>query len=287
MDQQIQYCTSADGVQLAYSTIGKGTPIVRASHWLTHLEYDLKSPVSGLMFLDLAHRHSYVRYDARGTGLSQRDVEDISFERWVSDLECVVDTLSLERFALLGVSQGAPISIQYAVRHPERVSHLIIFAGFARGILHTGTLEKQKRSLELSRALIRNGWGSSQEAYRRQITSRLSPAGTVEQHHSFNELERISATPEMAERFVCEIANINVVDQLPKVKAPTLVLHCRNDPLVPFQFGQEIAAHIPGAKLVPLEGKNHIILADEPAQRGFFDAVVSFLGDPPVEGPLP
>jgi pimeloyl-ACP methyl ester carboxylesterase len=143
MDQQIQYCKSADGVQLAYSTIGKGTAIVRASHWLTHLEYDLKSPVLRHMVLGLAHRHSYVRYDARGTGLSQRDVAEISFERWVSDLECVVDALSLERFALLGVSQGAPISIQYAVRHPERVAHLIICGGWARGILHTGNLEKQ------------------------------------------------------------------------------------------------------------------------------------------------
>jgi pimeloyl-ACP methyl ester carboxylesterase len=287
MDQQIQYCKSADGVQLAYSAIGKGTPIVRASHWLTHLEYDLKSPVSGHMLLGLAHRHSYVRYDARGTGLSQRDVAEISFERWVSDLECVVDALSLERFALLGVSQGAPISIQYAVRHPERVSHLIICGGFARGILHTGTLEKQKQALELNRALTRKGWGSDQEMYRQWFTSHLIPAGTVEQQHSFNELERISATPEMAERLLCELANINVLDQLPKVKTPTLVLHCRNDVLVPFRFGQEIAAHISGAKLVPLEGKNHIILANEPAHRSFFDAVASFLGDPPVKGPLP
>jgi pimeloyl-ACP methyl ester carboxylesterase len=228
MSQQIQYCTSSDGVQLAYSTIGKGTPIVRASHWLTHLEYDLKNPVSRHMLLGLAHRHSFVRYDARGTELSQREVAEISFERWVSDLECVVDALSLERFALVGVSQGAPISIQYTVNHPERVSHLIICGGFARGMLHTGNLEKQKQSLELVRTLIRKGWGSDQETYRQWFTSHLIPQGTVEQNHSFNELERISATPKMAERFLSEVANIDVFDQLPKVKVPTLPLRPRN-----------------------------------------------------------
>jgi len=155
--QEIQYCTTSDDVRLAYSVIGKGTPIVRASHWLSHLEYDLKYPVYRHLILGLAHRHSVVRYDGRGMGLSQRQVTEISFERWISDLECVVDALSLKRFVLFGMSQGAPISIQYAVRHPERVTHLIICGGFARGFLHRDDVDHEKRSLELSRALIRQG----------------------------------------------------------------------------------------------------------------------------------
>ena len=175
MHQEIQYCTTSDGVRLAYSVIGKGTPIVRASHWLSHLEYDLKYPLFRHLILGLAHRHSVIRYDTRGIGLSQRQVTEISFERWVGDLECVVDALSLQRFMLFGLSQGASISIQYAVRHPERVSHLIIYGGFARGFLHRDDVDHEKQKLELSRALVRQGWGSDKEAYRQWFTSQFIP----------------------------------------------------------------------------------------------------------------
>jgi pimeloyl-ACP methyl ester carboxylesterase len=287
MDQLIQYCTASDGVRLAYSTIGKGTPIVRASHWMTHLEHELMSPVRRSFILGLAHRHSLVRYDARGNGLSQRDVTEISFERWVGDLERIVDSASLDRFALLGMSQGASISIQYAVRHPERVSHLIIYGGFARGSLHSEDLDKQKHRLELARTLVREGWGSDHEEYRQWFTSQFIPGGTAEQFHLFNDLQRVSATPEMAERYLVEVAKINVAALLPNVKTPTLVLHSKGDVRVPFALGQEIAAGIPGAKFIPLNSRNHILLADEPAFRGFFDAVATFLGDPPIKGPLP
>jgi pimeloyl-ACP methyl ester carboxylesterase len=189
--QEIQYCTTSDDVRLAYSVIGQGTPIVRASHWLSHLEYDLKYPVYRHLILGLAHPHSVVRYDGRGMGLSQRHVTDISFERWISDLECVVDALSLQRFALSGMSQGAPISIQYAVRHPERVTHLILCGGFARGFLHRDNAEHEKQSLELSRALIRQGWGSDKKAYRQWFTSQFVPDATAEQSRCFNEAEHV------------------------------------------------------------------------------------------------
>jgi pimeloyl-ACP methyl ester carboxylesterase len=287
MHQHIQYCTASDGVRLAYSVIGKGTPIVRASQWLTHLEYDLKSPVSRDMVMGLSHRHILVRYDARGEGLSQRDVEEMTFARWISDLECVVDTLALERFALLGVSQGSSIAIQYAVKHPERVSHLILFGGFARGHLHRENPEKQRQFLELSRTLVRQGWGSDQDAYRQWFTSQFIPESTAEEARWFNELERVSGSPDMAERFMLEVANINIVDLLPKVKVPTLVLHVRGDLRAPFSLGEELATKIPGAKFVPLDGKNHVLLAREPAFRSFLEAVADFLGDPPIRGELP
>jgi pimeloyl-ACP methyl ester carboxylesterase len=285
MDQQIQYCTTPDGVRLAFSVTGKGSPIVRPSHWLTHLEYDLKSPVGRPLVLGLSRRHSFVRFDARGEGMSQRDVAEISFERWVSDLETVVDTLALATFALLGLSQGVPVAIAYTVRHPERVSHLILYGGFVRGPNHQG--DNGKHLLELSRTMVRDGWGSDHETYRQWFTSQFIPRGTAEHAHWFNELERVSATPEMAEKHLLAVADINVTDLLPKVRAPTLVLHCRGDVRMPFSNSEEIAASIPGAKFVPLEGKNHIFLADDPAARGFFDAVAAFLGDPPIKGPLP
>lgn len=287
MDQQIQYCTTPDGVRLAYSVTGKGSPIVRPSHWLTHLEYDLKSPVWRHLVLGLSQRHSLVRFDARGEGMSQRDVADISFERWLSDLETVVDKLALEKFVLLGISQSASVAIAYAVRHPERVSHLILYGGFARGFLYQGNPEKQKQLLELSRTMVREGWGSDHDVYRQWFTSQFIPGGTAEQARWFNELERVCASPEMAERHVAASAKINVVDLLPKVTAPTLVLHCRGDLRVPFALGEEMAAGIPGAKFVPLEGKNHLFLADEPAHRAFFDAAAAFIGDPPIKGALP
>jgi pimeloyl-ACP methyl ester carboxylesterase len=279
MDQQIQYCTTPDGVRLAYSIIGKGKSLVRTPHWFAHLEHDLASPVTRHMLLGMAHHHALLRYDPRGVGLSQRDVGEISFERWVADLETVVDHARLDRFILFGLSQGASQAIAYAARYPDRVSHLIIFGGFARGYFHRDNPEKQKEMFELSRALIRGGWGSDQESYRQFFTTQFIADGTTEQHHSLNEMQRVAATPEMAERFLLEIANINVVDLLPNIKAPTLVLHARRDQRAPFSLGQELAARIPNAKLIPLDSGNHMLMPEEPALRVAFNAIADFLGE--------
>ncbi len=288
MHQEIQYCTTSDGVRLAYATLGKGSPIVRTSHWLTHIEHDLDSALFRHTLLALAHDHQLLRYDARGNGLSQREVDEISFERWVSDLEAVVDAAGYDRFALIGLSQGVPISIAYAARHPERVSRLILYGGYARGLLQrVGDPEKLKQSLELACGLIREGWGSEEESHRQFFTSQFMPDSTAEQQHSMNALQRISATPAVAERMLRMTANINVPNLLQKVKAPTLVLHARDDLRVPFVLSQEIAAGIPGAKFVPLEGRNHMLLPTDPAFRQFYDAVATFLGDKPVRGALP
>lgn len=285
--QQIQYCTTSDGVRLAYSVMGKGMPIVRAAHWLTHLEYDLKSPVWRHFVLGLAHRHTLVRYDARGEGLSQREVDEISFDKWLADLESVVDAAKLDRFILLGVSQGASVSIAYAVKHPERVSHLILHGGFARGFLLAEGSETSGRTLELTRAIVREGWGREEDTYRQWFTSQFIPEATIEQARWFNELERMSATPEVAERHLVASGNIDVASLLPQVRTPTLVTHARGDLRIRFWRGEELAARIPGAKFVPLEGKNHLFLANEPAHRAFFEAIAAFLGDPPPRGALP
>jgi pimeloyl-ACP methyl ester carboxylesterase len=287
MHQEVQYCTTPDGVRLAYSRIGKGTPIVRIPHWFAQLEHDLKGPIYRHQILGLAHCHTLLRYDGRGLGLSQRDIREISFDRLVEDLETVVNHAGLERFILTGLSQGGAVAIAYASRHPERLTHLIIYGAFARGLLHRENPEKQRQMLELSRALIREGWGSGQDSYREFFTSQFIPNATMEHHRWLNEVQRISATPDVAERLLCLNADINVVDLLPKVRVPTLVMHSRDESRVPFSLGQEIAAGIPGAKFVPLESRNHIILADEPANRQFFDAIAAFVGDRPIRGPLP
>jgi pimeloyl-ACP methyl ester carboxylesterase len=288
MQHDIQFCTASDGVRLAYSTIGQGPPIVRASHWFTHIEHDLDSPLTRHMLLGLAQNHRVLRYDQRGQGLSQRDVEDISFERWVSDLETVVDAAGCDRFALAGFSQGAPISIAYAARHPDRVSHLILYGGYARGLLRRdGDPEKLRQSLELMRGLIIEGWGSEEESHRQFFTSQFMPDSTAEEQHAMNEMQRVSATPAAAERILTAAASIDVVDLLPKVRVPTLVLQLRGDLRVPFALGQEMAAGIPGAKFVSLEGRNHILLARFPEYRQFYNAVTTFLGDQPARGVLP
>jgi pimeloyl-ACP methyl ester carboxylesterase len=287
MHQEIQYCTTSDGVRLAFSVIGKGTPIVRMPHWFAQLEYDLKGPIYRHQILGLAHRHSLLRYDGRGLGLSQREVKEISFNRLVEDLETVVNHAGLERFILIGLSQGGAVAIAYASRHPERLTHLILYGAFARGLLHRENPEKQRQTLELSRALVREGWGSDQDSHREFFTSQFIPDGTMEHHRWLNEVQRIAAAPEVAERILCLNADTDVVNLLPKVRVPTLVMHTRGDLRVPFSQGQEVAAGIPGAKFVPLESRNHIILADEPANRQLFDAISSFLGDRPIRGPLP
>ena len=287
MHQEIQYCTTPDGIRLAYSIIGKGTFLVRTPHWFAHLENDLNGPIFRHQLLGLAHRHSLLRYDGRGLGLSQRDVADISFERVINDLETVVDRAGFDRFALLGLSQGGAVAATYAARHPERVTHLIICGGFARGPLHLDQPDKQRQKLETMCALIREGWGSDQDAYREFFSSQFIVDGTIADHRWLNDAQRAAATPEVAERILRMNANINIVDLLPKVHVPTLILHCRGDMRVPFNLGLEFAANIPGAKFVPLDSRNHVILGNEPANRQLFDAITRFLGERPIRGPLP
>ena len=272
---------------MTYSIIGKGSTIVRTPHWFAHLEHDLESPVFRHMLIGRVQQHSLLRYDARGIGLSQRDNVEISFDKWLSDLETIVDCAKLDRFILFWLSQGAALAIAYAARHPERLTHLILYGGFTRGLLHRENPEKQKETLELACALVRSGWGSDEESHRQFFTSQFIPDATRELQHSLNEMQRVAATPQMAERFLQTIADINVADKLPKVRTPTLVLHPTGDLRAPFLLAQEIAAGIAGAKLVPLELRNHIVLADEPAHRVMSDAVADFLGDKRMRGPLP
>jgi pimeloyl-ACP methyl ester carboxylesterase len=288
MDQQIQYCTTPDGVRLAYSIIGKGKPMVRTPHWFAHLENDLTSPAFRHSILGLAQHHALLRYDPRGVGLSQRDNIDVSFEKFVSDLETVVDCAKLDKFILIGLSQGCAQAIAYAARHPQRLTHLILFGGFARGVLQRdGDPEKKKQGLDLICGLVRQGWGSNEESHRQFFTSQFMPDSTREIQHALNDTQRHATTPEMAERFLIANAAIDVTQHLAKITTPTLVLYPTGDLRVPFAEGQLLASSIPGAKLIPLDTRNHMIVADDPAHRQMLDAIADFLGEKRTRGHLP
>jgi len=278
MEQQIRFCTAPDGTQIAYATVGQGPPLVKAANWLNHLEYDWQSPVWRHLLHGLARDHRLIRYDERGNGLSDWEVEDISFEAFVSDLETVVDAAGIERFPLLGISQGCAVSIAYAVRHPERVSRLILYGGYAKGRLKRGSQANREEEAALA-ILIRQGWGQENPAFRQIFTSLFIPDATPEQAQWFNDLQRITTSPENAVRIRRAIGEIDVSDLLSQVAAPTLVLHCRDDAVGPFDLGRRMAAGIPGARFVALEGRNHMMLEDEPAWPRFLREVESFLAE--------
>jgi pimeloyl-ACP methyl ester carboxylesterase/DNA-binding CsgD family transcriptional regulator len=286
LGQQIRFCTTPDGVRLAYATMGKGPPLVRAAHWMTHLEFDLESPVWRPWLAELAQHNTVIRYDQRGCGLSDREVGDISFAAWLADLETVVDAAGLARFALLGASQSASVAIAYATRHPQRVSHLVIYGGFARGRLKRGS-RAQAEEAELQRELIRLGWGRDDPAFRQFFTTQFLPDAAPDQIASFNEVQRLSATAETAARIFDVTSAIDVLDLAPKVGVPTLVLHACEDKRAPFEEGRLIAARIPGARFVPLETRNHALVEQDPAWPRFFGELRAFLGTTDAAVPFP
>jgi class 3 adenylate cyclase/pimeloyl-ACP methyl ester carboxylesterase len=279
-EQEIHFCKTRDGVQLAYSRIGQGPAIVKTGNWMTHLEFDFESPIWRHLYRELARDHAVYRYDARGNGLSDREIPDVCFENFVDDLEAVVDAANIERFALLGISQGCSVSIAYAVRHPERVSHLVLYGGFAVGARKRVRTEAEKEAGEAMLTLMRLGWGQEDAAFRQLFTSQFIPDGTKEQADWFNELQRISCSPADAVRNLLASGETDVTSLLAQVKAATLVMHARHDARVPFEAGRRMAAGIPGARFVPLEGRNHLILESEPAFPRFLDEMRAFLGQP-------
>jgi DNA-binding SARP family transcriptional activator/pimeloyl-ACP methyl ester carboxylesterase/tRNA A-37 threonylcarbamoyl transferase component Bud32 len=285
LEQEIRFCRAPDGVQIAYATVGNGPPLVKVANWLSHLEYDWQSPIWHHWLATLARNRQLIRYDERGCGLSDWDVADMSFEAWVRDLETVVDAAGIERFPLLGISQGAAIAITYAVRHPERVSHLILYGGYARGKYHRGYPDDMLEEARLLIDLVRVGWGKEHAAFRQIFTSLFLPGGTPEQVHAFNELQRVSSSPENAARIMEGFNHIDVSDLAVQLDVPTLVLHARGDLRIPFSEGRLAALLIHGARFVPLESDNHILLEHEPAWLQFLEAVRGFLGEP--ELPMP
>jgi pimeloyl-ACP methyl ester carboxylesterase len=282
-EQQIRFCTSSDGARIAYATVGAGPPLVKAANWLSHLEFDWNSPVWRHWIRGLSRDHTLIRYDERGCGLSDWAAEEFSLDAWVSDLEAVVDRLGLERFPLLGISQGGPIAMAYAVRHPERVSRLILYGSYSRGRSHRNLSEREREERDVMLRMIAVGWGQDHAAFRQVFTSLFIPGASPEQAHWFNELQRVSASPENAVRIARTFDELDARELAPRLDLPTLVLHATGDLRIPFAEGRLLASLIPGARFVPLESRNHILLESEPAWSRFLREVRSFLGVSPEE----
>jgi pimeloyl-ACP methyl ester carboxylesterase/DNA-binding CsgD family transcriptional regulator len=275
--QRIRYLRTADGVQLAWADAGAGPLLIKAANWLTHLEYEWESPVWRHWIRFFTDHFRFVRYDERGCGMTDWKVGDLSFERWVDDLEAVIRAAETrEPFALLGISQGAAPSIAYAVRHPERVSQLVLYGGYARGVWRRGDPDGEREYRAITE-LVRLGWGKDNPAFRQVFTSRFIPGATDEQMNWFNELCRKTASPENAAKLLEARAGIDVTALLGEVRTPTLVLHSRDDGVVPVSEGRFLAAGIPGAQFVELESKNHILLENESAWERFCEALLEFL----------
>jgi pimeloyl-ACP methyl ester carboxylesterase/DNA-binding CsgD family transcriptional regulator len=283
MKQEIYFCSSADNVRIAYAISGEGLPLVKAANYLTHLEHDWNSPVWRHWMQSLSEAHRLIRYDARGSGLSDWNVATYDMDAWVRDLEAVVNSLNLERFPLLGISQGAAVCVAFAVSHPERVSRLVLYGGYARGRFHRDLDTQGKLEAEALINLIRVGWGQENPAFRQLFSTMLMPDGDLEQMASLNQLAQISATPENASRMERAFYEIDIRHLAPKVSVPTLVLHPRKDAGIPFEEGRLLASLIPGSRFVQLESRNHILLEQEPAWGRFLAELRAFLGEGVVE----
>lgn len=281
--QRISFLRTPDGVRLAWAEAGAGPPLIKASNWLSHLEYEWESPVWRHWIRFFSDHFRFVRYDERGCGMSDWSVDDLSFSRWVGDLEAVADAaLPKSAFPLIGVSQGAATSIAYAVKHPERVSRLLLYGGYAQGWVFRGD-SAGKSEYEAIVALAALGWGRDNPAFRQVFTSRYIPGATSQQMDWFNELCRRTSSPAIAADLLRARAEVDVKELLPKVHTPTLVVHAREDAVVPVASGREIAALIPGAEFIELDSKNHILLEGEPAWERFRTAVGEFLGIEHIE----
>jgi pimeloyl-ACP methyl ester carboxylesterase/DNA-binding CsgD family transcriptional regulator len=285
--QEIRFCKAPDGARIAVATMGKGPPLLRATHWLSHVEFDGRSPVWTHWLRELSREHTYIRYDQRGCGLSDWAPPSVSFDARVGDIEAVVDALGLKRFDLLGMSQGGAIAIAYTARHPERVSRLVLSGSFAQGRLRREHTPEDREEAETLVKLIRTGWGRDNPAFRQLFTTQFIPEGTQEQQRWFNELERISSTPENAAAIIETTYQIDVTELAEAIAVPTLVFHARNDGRVPFEEGRKLAARIPNARFVPLDSQNHVLLETEPAWPRFLAEFRAFLATPDAQSGAP
>lgn len=278
--QTVRFAKAEDGVSLAWASVGSddAPPLVKAANWLTHLELDWEAPIWSPIYRELATECRLIRYDERGCGLSDWNVPGITFDNFVTDLEAVVDAAGLDRFPLLGISQGASVSIEYAIRHPDRVSHLIIFGGYPAGWRHLAS-QAEMCEREAVMVLTEAGWGRATASYRRLFSATFMPDATQDELAWFDEFQRRTTSPRNAVRFLQAFSDIDVRHRLAKVNVPTLVIHSRGDQRIPLSIGRELAATIPGAQFVGLESNNHLLIGRESASEIFVAAIRRFLAE--------
>jgi pimeloyl-ACP methyl ester carboxylesterase/DNA-binding winged helix-turn-helix (wHTH) protein len=278
-EQEIRFCHADDGIRIAYALVGDGPPLVKAANWMTHLDFERRNPVWRHWIDGLSGHRTLLRYDERGCGLSDWDVDRFDFDVWVDDLAAVVDDAGWERFPLLGVSQGAAVAVAFAVRFPERVSRLVLYGSYARGRMARADSEALRRGAALDIELARVGWGSDDPSFRQVFTSQFLPGGSREDWDEFNELQRRTTSADNAVRFLDTFATIDVTAEARRVRCPTIVMHVRDDHRVPWAAAREMAALIPGSRLVTLPGENHLLTAIEPAWPMFLAELDRFLAE--------
>jgi len=280
--QQIRFCEAPDGVRIAYAVSGTGPPMLVSTCWLSHLQHDWESPVWRHFLEELGRFVTIVRYDERGYGLSDWDVTEHGLEARIGDLEAVADDAGLDRFALMGMAQGGPPAIAYATRHPERVTRLLFYGSYAGAVTGGSDTEEE---LEAFARLIKVGWGRPQHTFRRVFTSMMIPGATEEQMLWLDELQRVAASASTASEALRQRSRASCVELLPDLDVPTLVLHSLRDQMNDFEAGRLLATRIAGARLVPLDSDNHILLGDEPAWQVFVDEVRRFVAPDGVPEP--
>jgi pimeloyl-ACP methyl ester carboxylesterase/DNA-binding CsgD family transcriptional regulator len=278
--QQIRFCTSRDGTRIAYATSGAGPPLVWAANWVHHLKLDWDSPVWRPWISLLTRRHTLVRYDWRGCGLSDREGVEFSFEKLVEDFEAVIEAAGLEQFVLVGMGAGTAIGMTYVVRHPDRVSHLVLYASFVRNKLAGSPTPQEVEEAQARLKVMELGWSNDTPAYGQFFTSLYVPDASAEQFQSLNDLVRRTTSKANAVALLQTVFRIDLREIVPKVRSPTLVLHCRGDSTVHFELGRSVAGLIPGARFVPLDSRNHVLLETEPAWQQFVEALDDFLPAP-------
>ncbi len=275
--QKVHFTTSFDKTRIAYARSGTGPPLVKTATFMSHLEYDWESPVWRHWLEAFSHDHTLIRYDERGNGLSDWDIQDFSFEAWVHDLEAVVEAAGVQKFPLFAMSQGGTVAVTYAVRRPEKVSHLILFGAYARGWLNRDLTEEQIAEEKLLTNLMRVGWGRENPAFRQVFATQLRPNMSSEELRAFDELMRISTSAENAARLESEMHRTDIRAIARLVRVPTLVIHTRGDAAVPFEEGRLLASLIPNAQFVALESQNHLLTEHEPAWSKFITVLRTFL----------
>jgi pimeloyl-ACP methyl ester carboxylesterase/DNA-binding CsgD family transcriptional regulator len=277
VEQRVYFTKSFDGAQIAFAIAGDGPPLVKEPTFMSQLEYDWESPIWRHWLEEFTREHTLIRYDKRGTGLSDWNVTDLSFAAWVRDLEAVVNAIGLTEFSLFANSQGGTVAVAYAAQHPEKVNRLLLFGAYARGWLHRELTDEQIEEEKLLVSLMRIGWGRENPAFRQVFATQLRPEASAEELRAFDELMRISISPENAARLESEMHRTDIRALPPLVTTPTLVLHARGDAGVPFEEGRLLASLIPKAEFVALESKNHLPTENEPAWDKFVSAFRRFL----------
>ncbi len=276
-EQSIRFCHAGDGTRIGWATLGTGPPLLKAANWMTHLVLERTSPVWAHWLDGLADHRRLIRYDERGCGMSDWDVPSFGFDAWVDDLETVVDAAGLDRFPLLGVSQGGAVAVAYAARHPDRVSRLILAGAYARGRAVRAQSDDERAAAALDLDVARVGWRHQDPSYLRVFASQFLPDGSPDEWAAFIDFQRETTSAENAVRFLEEFARIDVSDIAPTVGCPTLILHSRDDVRVPAAQAVELASLIPDGELAMLDSSNHLLSATEPAWQEFLGRIDGFL----------